>query len=175
MSTPVKIGGWEGLALIDTGSSRTFASPGLINQIGGTMDFNYRETTLGVNGPVHVQNRLQADVTLNGYLKKNLWIYFVENSPLLEDTEFRAIIGIDMLNQLPPMLQDYQRGIIDFAPPDVSALEYFIAKHNQKCAHLSTSIEHLNADSLESNPQPTKESELEFVINPLVLSTTTPS
>ena len=45
-----------------------------------------------------------------------------------------------MLNQQPPMLQDYQRGIIDFAPPNVDALEYFKEKHRQRCAHLAAPL-----------------------------------
>ena len=93
----------------------------------------------GVNGPVFVNKRLQASVTLNGFMK-NLWIYFVDNSPLLEDTPFQAIIGHDMLNQLPPMLQDYQRGIIDFDPPNVDAVEYFMEKNRQRCAHLAAPL-----------------------------------
>ena len=140
LTLPARIGGWEGMALIDTGSVRTIASPTLIDQIGGILDTNYYEQTAGANGPVYINKRLQASVILNGYLKKNHWIYFVDNSPLLEETPFQAIIGLDILNQLPPMLQDYQRGIIDFAPPNVDALEYFKEKHRQRCAHLAAPL-----------------------------------
>ena len=68
------------------------------------------------------------------------------------------------MNRLPPMLQDYQRGIIDFAPPDVDAAEYFAEKNRQQCAHLATPQtipEPQPLDSLESKSLDSQESRLE--------------
>ena len=118
----VKIGKWIGRAMIDTGSTKTLVSDKIVSQIGSPVykdEFAERVNT--ISGIACFDQKIRANINLLGHQAHKWNITVVKDSPAINNNEFEAIIGADLLSKLPPVLIDYQKGVLSLPRPQLKS------------------------------------------------------
>ena len=86
----------------------------IINQIGLPIIKEPKASRVNtISGIAFFDRKTRADIILLGYKVPNWEVIIASNSPAMNNNEFDAIIGAELLAKLPPVLLDIKKGVIN--------------------------------------------------------------
>ena len=116
----MKIGRADGKGLLDTGASRTMVSERIAKLSGGQIKRTDGYVASGINGLLSLDHEIETYFEVMGHLIGPIRVVLAVNAPTFANAKFDALIGKDIMKQLPALAFDLSAGIVSVLKPTVS-------------------------------------------------------
>ena len=108
----MKIGKTVGYGLLDTGASRTLISEKIARLSGGRIKLMDGYDVSGINGLLSLSHEMETYIEVMGYIIGPIKVVVAVNVPTFENAKFDALIGVDVMRQLPNLFLDMNSRIV---------------------------------------------------------------
>ena len=116
----MKVGKANGKGLLDTGASRTMISERIAKLSGGQIKRTDGYVASGINGLLSLDHEIETYFEVMGHLIGPIKVIVAVNAPTFANAKFDALVGKDIMKQLPALAFDLSAGIVSVLKPTVS-------------------------------------------------------
>ena len=110
--TEAQVGSWKGKVLLDTGSARSVIYANFAPYVAARIIKCNHERSNGVSGSVSIKFKIRTTIKLFCYEIRDMVLYVMDTVPAFRKGIFHAIIGGDVLRQLPRMTLDCENSMV---------------------------------------------------------------